>query len=176
MGIGDQQDIYEILNFLTPDSSPVYFTDLCDARLSRTCEWSINHPTISAWLNSVTHDTSHLWLHGIPGTGKSVLAAYLVEEAKRRATEDEVVLSFFCKDQGNVGQAASLILAGFIKQCLLDYPYDKKAAATLQHKIKYEGKDFRLTVKHMMPHLKLFVKRFKNCGKLMWHYHTLIPP
>lgn len=50
------------------------------AREERTCEWILHHPKISLWLDPDDH---HLfsWLRGKPGSGKTTLVTYLVEEA-----------------------------------------------------------------------------------------------
>jgi hypothetical protein len=73
------------------------------ARFENTCSWSLTHPLIAKWLDG---STDKLWIHGGPGTGKSVLAAYLIDFVRERidkstaiqssSFDSEVLLYFFC--------------------------------------------------------------------------------
>jgi hypothetical protein len=50
-----------------------------DAREKGTCQWILTHPTIDLWLDPDDHRV-FFWLRGKPGSGKTTLATYLVEE------------------------------------------------------------------------------------------------
>ncbi|KAK0613441.1 hypothetical protein B0T14DRAFT_279286 [Immersiella caudata] len=45
-----------------------------------TCDWVTETPEWSEWVNL---DSQCLWIHGIPGSGKTVLAAHLIEELRQ---------------------------------------------------------------------------------------------
>jgi hypothetical protein len=51
-----------------------------NARETGTCQWILRNPTIGLWLDPDDHRLFS-WLRGKPGSGKTTLATYLVEEA-----------------------------------------------------------------------------------------------
>lgn len=55
------------------------FERLSNAREPETCQWILRHPTINLWLDPDDHRL-FFWLRGKPGSGKTTLATYLVEE------------------------------------------------------------------------------------------------
>lgn len=87
----------------------------CVYEESSTCDWSNNHPSIRPWLeaNFGTSHTLQLIICGNPGTGKSVLMAYIIDQvlplgpkpndiyfrlstAGRYSSPNELVLYCFC--------------------------------------------------------------------------------
>ena len=79
--------------------------DLEDARSVRhpgTCKWIEPKPLFQSWKTSkLGSDSSVLWIYAIPGAGKTVLASYLVDQARRmeRLTPHcPSVMYFFCKN------------------------------------------------------------------------------
>lgn len=58
----------------TPESDHGFFFERW---MPGTCEWILSHEAFSAWYQGSTH-SSILWLHALPASGKSVLAAYLI--------------------------------------------------------------------------------------------------
>jgi len=58
-----------------------------------TCDWILAHPRIAAWMRC-SRESSFLTLHGSPGTGKSVLAAQVVNFLKPSRTS--LVVSHLC--------------------------------------------------------------------------------
>jgi hypothetical protein len=129
-----------------------------------TCEWSMSNAKILAWLTSDEPETSHLWLHGIPGAGKSVLAAYLIEKLQQnqRDFEDQLVLSYFCKTVGSERHMSVHVLMGLIRQCLVRGSYDPEIANDLAEKMMGEKEDYKFTIDDMEPYLSPFLKRFNK--------------
>ncbi|KIM90391.1 hypothetical protein PILCRDRAFT_812129 [Piloderma croceum F 1598] len=134
------------------------------ARMRDTCEWSMSNAKILTWLTSNKPETSCLWLHGIPGAGKSVLAAYLIEQAaqqrNQRGFEDQLVLSYFCKAVGSERHMSVHVLMGLIRQCLVWGDYDLEVANELAEKMMGEKEDYKFTIADMEPYLSPFLKRF----------------
>jgi Cdc6-like AAA superfamily ATPase len=52
----------------------------CDLHEPQTGTWLISSPEYEDWANG---STRFLWLHGIPGSGKTVLASFVVENVKQ---------------------------------------------------------------------------------------------
>lgn len=136
------------------------------ARLPNTCAWTLSHELVGSWLSPDSRDTTRLWFHGGPGTGKSVLAAYLIEHAKKMVgtSKDEIVLSFFCKARGGAKQKVVHVLMGLIRECLdrSDRPYEKLVADELETMFLSERKDHEFTADQLKPHLVSFLKPFKQ--------------
>ncbi|KAK5071415.1 hypothetical protein LTR70_010577 [Exophiala xenobiotica] len=61
-----------------------------DKRLEGSGEWFLNDVTLSAWLESDSSSPQLLWCTGKPGSGKSVLTSYFVEQLQDKG----VVLAF----------------------------------------------------------------------------------
>jgi Cdc6-like AAA superfamily ATPase len=80
--------------FLKPEVNPQerYETSL-RLRHPRTGLWLLRHPDFLTWIDA---PGSKLWLTGIPGAGKTVLAGSVVEEALARRSENVAVAFFFC--------------------------------------------------------------------------------
>lgn len=62
-------------------------------RHPRTGLWLIGLPQFQTWLST---PDSKIWLSGIPGAGKTVLAGSIVEAALSRGAKDVAVAFFFC--------------------------------------------------------------------------------
>lgn len=88
----------------------------------------LHHPMTGLWLTEgpefdewyTTHNSS-IWCTGIPGAGKSVLAACIVEECLRRSAGDPstAVAYFFCTYRNIKTHAASSILSSLCAQLAL---------------------------------------------------------
>lgn len=122
----------------------------------------MNNPAIQTWLTSDAPDVSRLWLHGNPGTGKSVLAAFLIEQIQTKLDfQDQIVLSYFCKAAGSEKDKAVHVIMAFIRQCLEGrQPYDADDASRLAAKLLGEREDYKFTLEEMEPYLPLFLRGF----------------
>ena len=79
--------------------------DLEDARSIRhpgTCKWIEPKPLFQSWRTSkLGSDSSVLWIYAIPGAGKTVLASYLVDQARTMehpTPNCHSIMYFFCKN------------------------------------------------------------------------------
>lgn len=145
-----------------------YFAIHQKARLKDTCHWSMSNPTIQTWLTSESSDApdvSRLWLYGNPGTGKSILAAFLIEQIQTKLVgQDQIVLNYFCKAAGSEKDKAVHVIMEFIRQCLQverrDQPYDVEVSARFAQKLLREREDYKFTLEEMEPYLSLFLRTF----------------
>ncbi|KAF2807330.1 putative zinc finger protein [Mytilinidion resinicola] len=96
-----------------------------------TGRWLLVNPTFKKWFDpQYATIPPLLWLNGIPGAGKSVLASLVVEETQKLASKP-VTLFFYCKhnkpSQDNFIALARTLLAQLLQQDkgLLLYLYQK---------------------------------------------------
>ncbi|KAL8728294.1 MAG: hypothetical protein Q9181_005397 [Wetmoreana brouardii] len=75
--------------------------------------WLLGSQEFQDW--SRTENTK-LWLCGIPGAGKTVLAATIIEEALRTSSPNHAVAFFYCDYKDPATQNPSLILGSLIQQ------------------------------------------------------------
>ena len=125
----------------------------------------MSNPAIQTWLTSDTPDVSRLWLHGNPGTGKSVLAAFLIEQIQSKQDfQDQIVLYYFCKAAGSEKDKAVHAIMEFIRQCLLaerrDQPYDAEIKSQFARKMLGEREDYKFTLEEMEAYLPFFLQGF----------------
>ena len=68
---------------------------------TRTCTWFLHHPNFNDWLHTRRTDKHNclLWLKGKPGTGKTTLTKFILDE--QESSEDWVSISFFFNARGH---------------------------------------------------------------------------
>ncbi|KAL2196937.1 prion-inhibition and propagation-domain-containing protein [Corynascus similis CBS 632.67] len=72
----------EIHSWLLGQNSPnERYSDLCDVRLTDTCDWVLTLPAFSQWsaLDLPSGAPEILWIYGPPGFGKTILSSRIVE-------------------------------------------------------------------------------------------------
>lgn len=82
-------------------------------RHPRTGLWLERHSSFQQWLQN---QTSRLWLSGIPGAGKTVLAGSIIGHALVRSSETVAVGFFFCDYKNEVTQSSVNILGALAYQ------------------------------------------------------------
>ncbi|KAF2018301.1 hypothetical protein BU24DRAFT_491285 [Aaosphaeria arxii CBS 175.79] len=89
-------------------------------RFPGTCDWIKTHEDVSVWLSSP--ETQHCFLHGIPGSGKTVLAAF-VGKWLRQVRSNVPTLVFFCDSKNERKSAADSFFRNAIVQLLYYKPH-----------------------------------------------------
>ncbi|KAI0468830.1 hypothetical protein F4859DRAFT_505795 [Xylaria cf. heliscus] len=95
-----------------------------------TCEWILQHPIYSTWLDIKTYPQSNgfLWIRGKPGAGKSTLMKFISMNASKNAT---VISSFFNARGGDLEKSVEGMYRSLLHQLLeklpdlplLDHPF-----------------------------------------------------
>jgi adenylate kinase family enzyme len=123
----------------------------------------MSNPAIHTWITSDAPEASRLWLHGNPGTGKSVLSAFLIEQIQMNHDfQDQILLPYFCKAAGSEKCKSVHVLMAFLRQCLArpDHPYDMQVAIQLAQKLLGEREDYKFLLEEMEPYSLLFLGKF----------------
>ena len=84
---------------------------------------SLRHPATGLWFTEsnefkqwLTRKNARLWLHGIPGAGKTILCSSIIQEARQSAQRDTVVAFFYCDYKNAVTQSPANILGSLASQ------------------------------------------------------------
>ncbi|KAF2736998.1 C2H2 domain-containing protein [Polyplosphaeria fusca] len=87
-----------------------------------TGRWILKHETIDNWMHADVPATPLVWMNGIPGAGKTVLASIVVEELLQTIKQPKppVVTYFYCNYNGN--NSAVAIIRGILDQFIDQYP------------------------------------------------------
>jgi hypothetical protein len=136
------------------------FEDHKEARLKGTCQWALENPTVRHWLSLQRPRCDHLWVYGGPGTGKSVLAAFLIEHVRQhQIVDDEITLYHFCdgKDQ------PIHVLRDFIWQLLLRKRRSSHPRlADLVHLFSFHQDDFEFSMAQIESFFLDFIGLFQQ--------------
>ncbi len=62
-----------------PDDDYDFFRDRW---MPGSCEWILSNPKFSSWLLKSSSTPHFFWIHGLPGSGKSVLSSFVIEHLK----------------------------------------------------------------------------------------------
>ncbi|CAA7269198.1 unnamed protein product [Cyclocybe aegerita] len=137
------------------------FVEHQQARLESTCHWAIEHPVISHWLEAQGPLCNHLWLYGGPGTGKSILASFLVEHIRKsHHVGSEITLYHFSKENED---KPVHVLMDFIRQILLreDRPFHPKMDFFVKW-VTDERQDYQFSLEQMAPFFCDFIDMFQG--------------
>lgn len=75
--------------------------------------WLLDSPEYQAWSQT---ENSKLWLHGIPGAGKTVLAATVIEAVLHTSSTSHAVAFYYCDYKDPETQKPSSVLGSIVQQ------------------------------------------------------------
>ncbi|KAL9638177.1 MAG: hypothetical protein Q9204_001596 [Flavoplaca sp. TL-2023a] len=142
-------------------------------RQPQTGLWLTEGKDFSNWLNTAG---SGLWLYGLPGAGKTVLAASLIEEAIRRSSQKIAVAFYYCDYKDLETQKPCNILGSLAKQIATQDEQSFHALRTFyqQHRrsdkspAEYEPQELSALIKNMTVFFEtamIIVDALDECGK-----------
>ncbi|KAI0160498.1 hypothetical protein GGR57DRAFT_385174 [Xylariaceae sp. FL1272] len=111
--------------FLKCNPQKDYETTL-SLRHPRTGMWLLQLPQFQTWLSTAD---SKLWLRGIPGAGKTVLAGSIIETALLLSTEEVATCFFFCDYKSEETHSAVNIVSCILYQLAIQ---NEEAYAVLE--------------------------------------------
>ena len=83
--------------------------------VSGTCTWLLDHPRYLEWING--SERALLWVTGAPGSGKTVLSSFVIDQIESTKSPRNVGF-FFADDSSNSQRSAVMLLRGLLYQIL----------------------------------------------------------
>jgi len=128
---------HQILEWLTPIDYAPQQIDFIKRRQSGTGQWLLDHPGFKKWLQS---DKKILFCPGIPGAGKTILTAIVVEHLINQYHDNPNVgiAYIYCNFRRNDEQKLDDLLTSLLKQLTESLPSLPKVITELykRHKTK----------------------------------------
>lgn len=107
--------------WLQPWDSSSDLRKLREVQTTNTCSWLLGKEEYNNWVRET--ESSILWIYGIPGSGKSVLASYIIERLRSPTGESTVpLIYFFCSGRDRNRRVTAHILRSFIFQLQTQHP------------------------------------------------------
>ncbi|KAK0477564.1 hypothetical protein IW261DRAFT_1338430 [Armillaria novae-zelandiae] len=131
----------KVVEWLTTLDNNAVQQEKLGMRVDNTGNWFLQSSEYKSWKGSAKSCT--LWCPGIPGVGKTILAAIIVEDLKqcyRDRSEDILVLSVFCDYQVSATQGIPGLLRSLLKQVVQDCGQVPPSIRSLYDQFRLEGK------------------------------------
>ncbi len=105
--------------WLSPTDAESDLRKLSRERTTDTCGWLQRKIIFKSWRTD--RESGILWVYGIPGSGKSILASYIIDQLKPKDDEAPLIF-FFCSNRNENRRASSHILRSLIHQLATQRP------------------------------------------------------
>lgn len=109
----------KILHWLSASDPSMSYIDALEKRHEGTGLWFIQSHPFCDWKGQ---SKSFLWLHGIPGCGKTVLSSTIVEQLKFNLAPDHAILYFYFDFNDSNKQTFENLLRSFVDQLYRTQP------------------------------------------------------
>lgn len=125
----DDQERHDILTWLSPTNYATQQSDYISRRQQGTGQWLLDSSEFRSW---TLGPKGTLFCPGIPGAGKTILAAIIVEELyeKYESDRDIAIAQIYCNFQRQSEQNAVALIANILRQVVQaqdSLPGDMKA-------------------------------------------------
>jgi len=110
----------KVVEWLSPTNVPAQQHDIISRRQEGTAQWFLNSVEFRGWLQG-TDKT--LFCPGIPGAGKTMMAAVAIEHLCRTTHSTDIGIAYlFCSYKAQVDQTAPNLFAAILKQLVQSRP------------------------------------------------------
>lgn len=108
------------MEWLSPTDFPAQQQDIITRRQEGTGQWFLDSPKFKRWLKG---SDKTLFCPGIPGAGKTMVAAIAINHLCRTTLCDDIGVAYlFCTYKAQTDQSASNLLAALLKQLVQSRP------------------------------------------------------
>lgn len=118
----DEEQKRALLHSLRFDQVDARYATIKKAH-AKTCKWLLKKPEYLNWLDPNKLDEHHglLWIKGKPGTGKSTLMKFALDNA-RKVQKDKIIISFFNARGGDLEKSTIGMYRSILLQLLERLP------------------------------------------------------
>ncbi|KAH7020832.1 uncharacterized protein B0I36DRAFT_367315 [Microdochium trichocladiopsis] len=160
----ESQHDREILDWLSPTGYGSQQTELLRRRQPGTGQWFLNHENYGHWLNE---PGATLFCPGIPGAGKTMLAALIIDDMSRRyeTLPDVAVAYVYCDYQRASEQTTENVLSSLLRQLVSPLPHTINATRDLYG--RHANQQTRPSLEEILRVLHDAVKYYSRCFIIM---------
>lgn len=119
-------------SFFTTAKPEIHFLDIQSSFVKRTFSWV---DTEAGYEPFKDRDSTFLWIHGLPGSGKSVLAYTIIEKLQKAFQSDtrtSVAYFFFKEEHGELRSVKDMLFSTVVQIATVDGRYRDEVAADLK--------------------------------------------
>ena len=110
----DNTEYSAVIDWISPLNFPAQQADYISWRQPGTGQWFLDSHEFTTWLET---PKKTLFCPGIPGAGKTVIAATAIDHLKRMQSNSKVAVAYiYCNYKAKEDQSASTFLAAILKQ------------------------------------------------------------
>jgi Cdc6-like AAA superfamily ATPase len=154
----DRQKHHMVMAWLSSADFPAQQADLIAHRQADTGLWFLDSPEFNEWLQG---QSKTLFCHGIPGAGKTMLAAIAVDYLHNNVeTPDVGVAYLYCSYRRQANQNTPDLLAAILKQLIQDRPSIAQPLSSLYDHHRLRGT--KLTLCETLSALKSMLVHFSK--------------
>jgi hypothetical protein len=113
------QQHHTMMQWLSPTDFPAQQHDIISRRQEGTGQWLLDSLEFKGWLQGAN---SILFCFGMPGAGKTMMAAIAIDHLGRMAQADVGLAYLFCNYKSQVGQIVGDLLSALLKQLVQSRP------------------------------------------------------
>lgn len=108
-----------IIEWLSPTNYSSQLHDIITQRQEGTGQWLLDSPKLKRWIKG---SERILFCPGIPGAGKTMIAAIAINHLYSTTTGNIGIAYLFCNYKAQISQSASSLLAALLKQLVQNRP------------------------------------------------------
>ncbi|KAF1972853.1 hypothetical protein BU23DRAFT_580629 [Bimuria novae-zelandiae CBS 107.79] len=151
-----------IMDWLSSADFPAQQSDFIARRQEETGLWFLNSPEFTDWVSGTSQT---LFCPGIPGAGKTMMAAITVDHLQKTVQTPDVGVAYvYCNYKRQTNQTTSSLLAAMLKQLVQDRP---SIAKPLKLRELQSKTGLRLmATSRFIPDIVEVVEEFKGMPKL----------
>ncbi|KAF2453530.1 hypothetical protein BDY21DRAFT_424471, partial [Lineolata rhizophorae] len=126
-----------LLEWISPADYPAQQSDIINRRQQGTGQWFLDAPEVATWLREAKRT---LFCPGIPGAGKTMVAAIAVDQLLKSVQNSSVGVAYvYCNYKAQEEQDASSLLAAILKQLVQAQPSTSEPVERLHKKYSTQG-------------------------------------